>query len=137
MILPTLLALSQIATGQTFACRPVSVHDGDTFRCADGTRIRIAGVDSPDFESASPCRQRRANVVCDNVKANRARLVTTRLVEGKTLKCHAAGRSYNRVVARCWLPDNRSLSCAIIAGGGGVRLDGFWRRYGMGFCDAK
>lgn len=56
------------------------------------------------------------------------------LTLGKRLTCEPTGRSYSRVVARCTLPDGRSLSCAVIAAGAAVRWDRYWRRYRMGEC---
>jgi endonuclease YncB( thermonuclease family) len=53
---------------------------------------------------------------------------------GQALGLSAAGTSYSRVVARCTLPDGRSLSCAILAAGAAVRWDSYWRRYLMGEC---
>lgn len=50
----------------------------------------------------------------------------------KTLDCEATGKSYSRVVARCRLPDGRSLSCAAIASCAAVHWDRYWRQYRMG-----
>ena len=57
-----------------------------------------------------------------------------RLVLGKRLICLPMGKSYQRLVARCTLPDGRSLSCATLAAGAAVRWDWYWRRYRMGEC---
>ena len=54
---------------------------------------------------------------------------------GKRLMCQPVDRSYRRVVARCTLPDGRSVSCALIAAGAAVRWDRYWVRYGMGGCE--
>ncbi|WP_249340554.1 hypothetical protein [Sphingomonas sp. 2SG] len=61
----------------------------------------------------------------------------SRLTLGKRLTCQPQGKSYSRIVARCTLPDGRSLSCAVIAAGAAgaaVRWDWYWRQYGMGEC---
>jgi len=55
-------------------------------------------------------------------------------VLNRTLTCQPMGKSYNRVVARCTLPDGRSLSCAAIAASAAVRWDRYWRQYKMGEC---
>lgn len=36
--------------GPTLACRVRTVHDGDTIRCADGTRVRLLLVDAPELD---------------------------------------------------------------------------------------
>jgi endonuclease YncB( thermonuclease family) len=95
------------------------------------------GVQAPDFQSASPCRAadpRRATYRCDDAAANRSQQIVERLVLRKTLQCDATGKSYSRVVARCTLPDGRSLSSAAIASGAAVRWDRYWRQYRMGEC---
>ena len=119
-------------------CDVVRVHDGDgPLWCRSGERIRVAGVQSPDFESAAPCRPRaikRRAYICNNQTAKRSQQITARLTLGKRLVCQPVGTSYKRVVARCMLPDGRSLSCAAVAAGAAVRWDRYWRQYGMGAC---
>jgi hypothetical protein len=49
------------------ACDVIRVHDGDgPLWCRSGEKIRVAGVQAPDFTSAEPCRNHRAGYVCDN-----------------------------------------------------------------------
>jgi endonuclease YncB( thermonuclease family) len=118
-----------------FLCLVVQVHDGDgPLWCQNGIKVRVAGIQAPDFESAEPCRQRKAAYVCSNTQAARSRAIVQRLVMGKTLACQPVGKSYARIVARCTLPDGRSLSCAAIAAEAATRWDSYWRRYGMGEC---
>ncbi len=118
-----------------FVCEVVRVHDGDgPLWCRSGEKVRVAGVQAPDFTSASPCRQRRAGYVCDDAAARRARTIATRLTLHQRLTCQPVDRSYSRVVARCTLPDGRSLSCALLAAGAAVKWDRYWRRYHMGDC---
>lgn len=135
MIAAVFLAFAQVATGQNFTCDVVRVHDGDgPLTCSSGVKVRIAGVQAPDFEDAEPCRTGKAAYVCDDRRAREARRITAGLTLGKRLTCTAVDRSWNRVVARCWLPDNRSLSCAVIANGAAWRWDAYWRRYRMEGC---
>jgi endonuclease YncB( thermonuclease family) len=121
-----------------FLCTVTHAHDDDRpLWCSSGAKFRIAGVQAPDFESASPCRTadlRRVNYRCDNAAAQRSQQIVERLVLRQTLRCEATGKSYARVVARCMLPDGRSLSCAAIASGAAVRWDRYWRQYRMGEC---
>ena len=117
------------------ACEVVRVHDGDgPLWCRNGVKIRVAGVQAPDFTSAEPCRLGRPRYVCDDRAAERSRRVAERLTLRKTLTCRPVDRSYSRVVARCTLPDGRSLSCALLAAGAATRWDIYWRRYRMGEC---
>ena len=118
-----------------FTCEVIRVHDGDgPLWCRSGEKVRIAGVQAPDFTSAEPCRTRRAGYVCEDAAARRAQTITARLTLHQRLICRPVDRSYSRVVARCTLPDGRSLSCAVIAAGAAVRWDRYWVRYGMGGC---
>ena len=116
-------------------CEVAHVHDGDgPYWCRGGPKIRVAGVSAPDFEDAPPCRQHRLGYVCDDVLAEASRQKAMRLVLNRTLTCRKVDRSHKRVVARCTLPDGRSLSCALIASGAATRWDSYWRRYRMGVC---
>lgn len=118
-----------------FTCEVMRVHDGDgPLWCRNGLKVRIAGIQAPDFEDAEPCRQGRPEYVCDNAAAERSRVLVERLVLHQTLTCRLEGRSYSRVVARCTLPDGRSLSCAVLALGAATRWETYWRRYHMGAC---
>jgi len=121
-----------LAPATTFSSTVTRVHDGG------GPLWCSNGVQAPDFESASPCRAadpRRVNYRCDSAAAKRSQQIVERLVLRKTLRCEATGKSYSRMVARCTLPDGRSLSCAAIAAGAAVRWDRYWRQYGMGKCN--
>jgi endonuclease YncB( thermonuclease family) len=129
------LALLAAASAAPFTCTVTRVHDGDgPLWCSNGIKVRVAGVQAPDFESAAPCRARRAGYTCSNASAERGRRIVERLTLHRTMRCRATGNSYSRVVARCTLADGRSLSCAVLAAGAGVRWESYWRRYGMGEC---
>ncbi len=135
MIVAALIAAAAIPS---FNCDVIKVHDGDgPLWCRSGEKIRVAGIQAPDFENAEPCRRpdgRRANYTCDDRAAERAQRIMSGLTMGKRLSCQPTGKSYSRIVARCTLPDGRSLSCAAIAGGAAVRWDRYWREYWMGEC---
>lgn len=135
MLISFALAVAQVAIGQNFTCDVVRVHDGDgPLTCSSGVKVRIAGVQAPDFEDAEPCRTGKAGYVCDDGQARAAQRITAGLVLGKRLTCTAVDHSWNRTVARCWLPDKRSLSCAVVARGAARRWPAYWRRYRMGDC---
>ncbi len=92
-----------------FICDVVRVHDGDApLWCRSGEKVRVAGIQAPDFKNAEPCRRpdaRRTNYRCDDHAAARSQRIVSSLVLGKRLSCQPVGKSYNRVVARCTLPD--------------------------------
>lgn len=127
-----------MAASAPFSCTVIHVHDGDgPLWCANGTKVRIAGVQAPDYQSAEPCRRAdpsRSDYVCDDVAAGQSQKNVERLVLHRTLTCRPMGMSYKRVVARCTLADGRSLSCLVIASGAAVRWDRYWRQYHMGDC---
>lgn len=124
-----------IAPPPPFICEVVKVHDGDgPLWCRNGRKVRVAGIQAPDFTSAQPCRTRRRGYVCNDTRAVASQRVAMRLTLRKRLTCQPLDRSYQRVVARCTLPDGRSLSCAMIAAGVATRWDSYWRRYRMGEC---
>lgn len=118
-----------------FTCEVIRVHDGDgPLWCASGEKVRVAGIQAPDFEDAEPCKSGRAEYVCSNIHARRSQVIVERITLHRTLSCQPIGKSYSRIVARCWFPDGRDLSCAIILAGGAVRWDRYWRRYRMPAC---
>ena len=124
-----------VIAAASFTCTVTRVHDGDgPLWCSNGQKVRIAGVQAPDFESAQPCRTHRVGYNCSNAAAERSRVIVERIALNRTMRCQSTGKSYNRVVARCTLPDGRSLSCAVLAAGGAVKWERYWRRYGMGGC---
>lgn len=85
-----------------FLClMPVQI-DGDTMICQDKTRVRLWGVDSP--ERYTP----------EGPAATRA---LSNLITGQTLTCEPKGRSYNRTVALCRLPDGRDIAAEMVRQG--------------------
>ena len=69
-------------------CTSPGVIDGDTLRCSDGTRIRLWGIDAPERSDPAGPGSTRA---------------LSRTITGQTLTCERKGKSYNRIVARCWI----------------------------------
>lgn len=118
-----------------FACIVVSVHDGDgPIACANGVKVRVAGIQAPDWEDAPPCRQHRPGYVCDDVKAAASQRIVAKLVLGKTLTCHPVGTSFARIVARCTLPDRSDLACSIVTLGAAEWWPEYVRRYHLRRC---
>lgn len=108
----------------------VAVHDGDgpiRVETPEGiVKVRLRGIQAPDFETAEPCRQHRAGYVCDDRRATIARDRMRALVLHKPVTIRPdGGRSYGREVAWLTLPDGRDVSCEAIRLGIATR----WPRY--------
>lgn len=110
-------------------CLVAAAVDGDTLRCADGTRLRIAGIEAN--ERNSTCHIER----CPAMLYAQAKRVVWAMTVGKTLRCVPLGRSYKRIVARCTFADGRDLRCAVVASGAAVHWPVYVRRYRLGGCN--
>lgn len=99
-----------------FSCIVAYVTDGDTFRCSNGTRVRLAGIDTPEMPGS--CRPGRA---CAPGNPHSAKAALQRLIGGRTVQCQPAGMSYNRVAAWCSV-NGIDLNCAMVRTGHAVRL---------------
>lgn len=100
----------------SFSCAVRYVNDGDTFRCADGTRVRLSSIDTPEMPGA--CRPGRA---CAPGNPHAAKAALERLITGRTVRCEPVGMSYNRVAAWCSV-GGVDLSCAMVRSGHAIRL---------------
>jgi endonuclease YncB( thermonuclease family) len=107
------------APGRAFSCHVAYVHDGDTFRCSDGTRIRLSAIDAPEMPGA--CRPGRS---CVPGNPYQAKIVLAGLINGRTVQCEPAGKSYNRIAAWCSAAGS-DLSCAMMRSGQVIRLPRF------------
>lgn len=103
-----------------FTCTVRSVTDGDTFRCTDGTRVRLSAIAAR--ESDGSCRPGHP---CPTTSATIAKSALERLALGQTLTCEADGTSYNRVTAWCSDARGQQINCAMVNGGYAAR----WDRY--------
>ena len=129
-----------VPAGQTFACTPVAVWDGDgPIWCAEGPRVRIAGVAAREMDGTC-----RANQPCPPVGALDARDRLVRLLGGKkgvrpdghiivrsaTMTCRSDGSAGgSRTAAWCTSPSFGDLSCAGVHAGGAVRWLRYWRNH--------
>jgi len=119
---PSAQTESLLVDPDRFSCEVSSITDGDTFRCSDGTRVRLHAVAARESdETCSPGHP------CPSASAASATRTLTEIVEGKTLSCEKTGTSYNRVTAVCWTPTNREVNCAMIQSGTTVIWDRFNR----------
>jgi len=97
-----------------FVCTSPVVHDADTWRCADGTRVRAWGLDGPELNTPAGPPARNA---------------AARLINGQNLTCDRRGNSYDRIVALCTLPDGRDVAAELIRQG--VAKE--WLRFSGGY----
>ena len=112
--------ITELATA-FFVCTAPSITDGDTVRCADGTRVRLAAIDAPEI---TECRKGRA---CAPGNGQTSKRVLGQLIGGRSLYCDASGTSYNRIVAWCRAKGGEDLSCAMWRGGYAIRLEQYDR----------
>jgi endonuclease YncB( thermonuclease family) len=108
-----------MARKASFSCNIRYVTDGDTFRCTDGTRVRLSSIDTPEMPGS--CRIGRTCAPGDPFAAKAA---LERLISGRTVQCEPVGMSYNRVAAWCSV-GGIDLSCAMVRGGHAIRLPQF------------
>jgi len=135
-MISTLLLAVALAKGQSFTCTVTRVHDGDgPLWCAEGPKVRVAGIQAPDFERAEPCRRRKAGYVCSDVRARASQRIVSALVLHRRLRCVALEPSYSRMVATCRLPDGHDLACAAVRAGAANWWAAYVRRYRLEKCN--
>lgn len=120
-------------------CLALALHDVDgPIRCKSGEMIRLAGIGATELNGSirpgqpgvrgDPFAQRRAMAVAigGGIGSDNRRLDgSLRFANPVRLSCDVTGRSYNRVVAWCSLPDGRDASCVAIR----ARLAVRWARF--------
>lgn len=104
----------------SFSCRVVSVHDGDTLRCSDGTRVRLHAVAAREIDETCSVGH-----PCPAASASAARIALVKLAENRTLDCRRTGRSYNRVTAICDNDEGIEINCAMVRSGTTLIWDRF------------
>lgn len=110
----------QAASEADFSCRVSRISDGDTLRCADGTRVRLHAISALETnETCSPGHP------CANMSAAESTETLRELVAGQTLDCMTTGQSYNRVTAICWTPQRIEVNCYMVEAGAAA----IWDRY--------
>ena len=106
-----------------FSCRVAYVNDGDTFRCEDGTRVRLHAVAARESdETCSPGHP------CPQASGATATATLRALVSGQRLACEKTGTSFNRITAICWTPSDKEVNCAMVQSGTTVVWDRFSRQ---------
>lgn len=132
------LATVVVTPGNRFTCTPTAVWDGDgPIWCAEGPRIRIAGVAAREIDES--CRPGQP---CPTVSGIDARDRLVRLLGGAlgmlptghikvrapAMQCVSEGSAGGRRTgAWCWSRQFGDLSCAVVKAGGAVRWPRYWR----------
>ena len=119
----TLSTSSPLPGGRRFSCQVSSVTDGDTFRCADGERVRLHAVAARETDETCS-----GGHPCPSASGASATAELGRLVRGGALSCQAVGRSYDRVTAICWTAAGVEVNCAMVRSGTTVIWDRFNRQ---------
>ncbi len=103
-----------------FRCRVSYVNDGDTLRCADGTRVRLHAVAARESDGTCspghPCPQASAGAATAQLRS---------LVSGQTITCQKTGVSYERVTAICHNELGVEVNCAMVESGAAL----VWPRF--------
>jgi endonuclease YncB( thermonuclease family) len=129
-----------VPAGQTFQCTPTAVWDGDgPVWCAEGPKIRIAGVAAREMDGSC-----RTNQPCPAVGAIDARDRLVRILGGPrgmlshghirvrsaTMTCRSEGTAGGtRTAAWCTSPAFGDLNCAVVRAGGVLRWPRYWREH--------
>jgi hypothetical protein len=127
-----------VPSGLQFQCTPTAVYDGDgPIWCAEGPKIRIAGVAAREMDGTC-----RSNQPCPTVGAIDARDRVVRLfggprgtlstghivVRSATMTCTSEGSAGgSRTAAWCTSAAFGDLSCAVVAAGGVLKWPRYWR----------
>lgn len=114
--------LPRDAIAGSFTCHVSRVSDGDSFKCRQGPRVRLAAIDAPEMPGS--CRPGRKCAPGDPYAAKAA---LSRLIAGKAVRCEPVGQSYNRIAAWC-SSGGTDLSCAMVRSGHAVRLQQYDRQ---------
>lgn len=105
-------AIGRMSGPDVFACRVARITDGDSLRCADGTRVRLNAVAAREIDgTCSPGHP------CPPASAEAATAELARLAGGQTLQCRQTGTSYNRKAAICVNEDGVEINCAMVRSG--------------------
>lgn len=105
-----------------FTCTVASITDGDTLRCTDGARVRIAGINAREHDGTC-----NVGAPCPAASSAEATAALSGLASGQVLSCEANGTTFNRIAAFCRNSAGVDLSCAMIHSGTLARWDRHWR----------
>lgn len=130
---------------QAATCTPALIYDADTLTCADGTKLRIAGINGRELKGP-PCPR---DYPCPAMSAVKARAVLAHLLGATVIGTRPTGhlvvraapfryqrvaRSYDRVVATVTLRNGADLRCSMVRAGAAADWPQFVRRYRLRGC---
>lgn len=129
-----------VAAGESFTCTPIAVWDGDgPIWCAEGPRIRIAGVAAREMDGSCsrdhPCPSVSGIDARDRLVrlfgGPKGKLSTGHIkVRSAPMQCMSDGSAQgSRTAAWCSSPVFGDLSCAVVRAGGAVRWPRYWRNH--------
>ena len=139
------LAAAIVPAGQSFACTPIRVWDGDgPIWCAEGPHVRLSGIAAREMDgtcnAGQPCppvdpitsRDALASLVGAVRGQSREGHV---LVSGPALSCLSiGGAGGSRTAAWSVAPTCGDLSCVMVQNGWALK----WERYWCGhFCNGQ
>lgn len=140
MLSIVILAAAVVPAGQTFACTPTAVYDGDgPIWCAEGPRIRLSGIAAREMDGTC-----RPNQPCPKATPEQSRDALVRLlgkpvgrrstghvlVKGPTMQCRSEGDGVGkRTAAWCVSPIGGDLSCAMVRRGWALKWARYWRAH--------
>lgn len=140
MSLLLLLTAVIVPAGETFACTPTAVWDGDgPVWCAEVPRLRLSGIAARELDGS--CSNGHPCPAFDPIKARDALVGLVGrptgvgrhghvLVDGPTMRCLSTGSAGgNRTGAWCVSPVGGDISCAMVRGGWAARWDRYWKDY--------
>jgi len=107
------MSAATVMASALLTCTAPVVTDGDSIRCGDGTRLRLAGIDAPDKPAYCATRSR----VCTIKQWTASRASLVKATRGQTVRYRHVGRDkYGRTVALVYVRA-RNLSCMQINSG--------------------
>lgn len=133
-----LLAAAVIPAGQSFACTPTAVWDGDgPIWCAEGPHIRLSGIAAREMDGTCSPGHPCPDATAEQAKAALVNLVGKptgtgphghTLVKGPAMRCTSVGGAGgNRTAAWCVSLQGGDINCAMVAGGWAARWDRYWK----------
>ena len=127
------------------SCTPALIYDADTLTCAEGAKLRVAGVNAQELKGP-PCPR---NYPCPAMRPEPARRELARLlgativgrrstghliVRAPALRYRVVGRNHDRLVAVMTLGNGGDVRCALQASGAAAEWPKFVRRYQLRRC---
>ena len=100
-------------------CAAALATDGDSLRCADGTRIRLVGVEANELRGGCHVP------ACPTMPGRVAKARMQALLGGQNVTYVVNGRSWSRLTASVTLPDGRDLACETLR----IGMTVVWQRY--------